>query len=110
MYVNLALTEMKRAKLRFGLLTAAVALLVFLIVFLSSLSGALLRSFTGAIESLPADGLVYSETARANIQASRLEPDGHRARWRPSRASRQSVRWRSSRRMPPSTASPTSCS
>jgi putative ABC transport system permease protein len=72
--VNLALTEMRRAKLRFGLLTAAVALLVFLIVFLSSLSGALLRSFTGAIESLPADGLVYSGTARANIQASRLEP------------------------------------
>ena len=72
--MNLALTEMRRAKLRFGLLTAAVALLVFLIVFLSSLSGALLRSFTGAIESLPADGLVYSETARANIQASRLEP------------------------------------
>jgi len=72
--VNLALTEMKRAKLRFGLLTAAVALLVFLIVFLSSLSGALLRAFTGALESLPADGLVYSESARANVQASRLDP------------------------------------
>lgn len=73
--MNLALTEMRRAKLRFGLLTAAVALLVFLIIFLSSLSGALLRAFTGAIESLPADGLVYSETARANVQASRLSPD-----------------------------------
>lgn len=73
-YVNMALTEMKRAKLRFGLLTAAVALLVFLIVFLSSLSGALLRAFTGAIESLPGDGLVYSEAARANVQASRLDP------------------------------------
>ncbi|MGB7983094.1 MAG: FtsX-like permease family protein [Candidatus Nanopelagicales bacterium] len=72
--MNLALTEMRRAKLRFGLLTAAVALLVFLIVFLSSLSGALLRAFTGALESLPADGLVYSDTARANVQASRLEP------------------------------------
>ncbi len=70
----MALTEMKRAKLRFGLLTAAVALLVFLIVFLSSLSGALLRAFTGALESLPADGLVYSEASRANVQASRLEP------------------------------------
>ena len=70
--MNLALTEMRRAKLRFGLLTAAVALLVFLIVFLASISGALLRAFTGAIESLPADGLVYSETARANVQASRL--------------------------------------
>ncbi len=73
-HVNIALTEMKRAKLRFGLLTAAVALLVFLIVFLSSLSGALLRAFTGALESLPADGLVYSEASRANVQASRLEP------------------------------------
>jgi putative ABC transport system permease protein len=72
--VNLALTEMRRGKLRFGLLTAAVALLVFLIIFLTSLSGALLRAFTGAIESLPADGLVYSETARANVQASRLAP------------------------------------
>ncbi len=73
--MNLALTEMRRAKLRFGLLTAAVALLVFLIVFLSSLSGALLRAFTGALESLPADGLVYSDTARANVQASRLDPE-----------------------------------
>lgn len=73
--MNLALTEMKRAKLRFGLLTAAVALLVFLIIFLSTLSGALLRAFTGAIESLPADGLVYSQASRANVQASRLAPD-----------------------------------
>jgi putative ABC transport system permease protein len=72
--MNLALTEMKRAKLRFGLLTAAVALLVFLIVFLSTLSGALLRALTGAIEALPADGLVYSEASRANVQASRLDP------------------------------------
>lgn len=72
--MDLALTEMARSKLRFGLLTAAVALLVFLIVFLSSLSGALLRAFTGALESLPADGLVYAESARANVQASRLEP------------------------------------
>ena len=70
--MNLALTEMRRAKLRFGLLTAAVALLVFLIVFLSSLSGALLRALTGAVEALPADGLVYSEASRANVQASRL--------------------------------------
>ncbi len=72
--MNLALTEMRRAKLRFGLLTASVALLVFLIVFLSSLSGALLRTFTGAIESLPADGVVYADSARSNVQASRMDP------------------------------------
>jgi putative ABC transport system permease protein len=73
-HMNLALTEMRRAKLRFGLLTAAVSLLVFLIVFLASLSGALLRALTGAIEALPADGLVYSDTSRSNVQASRLDP------------------------------------
>jgi putative ABC transport system permease protein len=73
-HVNLALTELRRSKLRFGLLTAAVSLLVFLIVFLSSLSGALLRALTGAVEALPADGLVYSEASRANVQASRLDP------------------------------------
>lgn len=65
---------MRRAKLRFGLLTAAVALLVFLIVFLSSLSSALLRTITGALESLSAAGLVYSQSANGNLQASRLEP------------------------------------
>jgi putative ABC transport system permease protein len=66
---------MRRSKLRFGLLTAAVSLLVFLIVFLSSLSSALLRTITGALESLPAAGLVYSQAARGNLQASRLNPD-----------------------------------
>ena len=89
--VNLALTEMRRAKLRFGLLTAAVALLVFLIIFLSSLSGALLRSFTGALESLPADGLVYSEGSRANVQASRLAPDTVAGRRRPRRGRRRTA-------------------
>jgi putative ABC transport system permease protein len=73
--VNLALTEMRRSKLRFGLLTAAVSLLVFLIVFLSSLSAALLRTITGALESLPAAGMVYAESARGNLQASRLNPE-----------------------------------
>lgn len=69
------MTEMRRAKLRFGLLTAAVSLLVFLIVFLSSLSGALLRTITGALDSLPADGLAYAGDARGNLQASRLSPE-----------------------------------
>ena len=40
--MSLAWTEIKRAKLRFGLLTGAVALLVFLILFLQTLSGQLL--------------------------------------------------------------------
>lgn len=73
--MGLALTEVRRAPLRFGLLTGAVALLVFLVLLLSTLSSALIRSFTGALEGLDADVLVYSAAARDNIQASRLAPE-----------------------------------
>ncbi len=72
--MRLALLEMRRAKLRFGLLSGAVSLLVFLVLFLSALSGALVNSFTGALTNLDANVLVYSDTARDNIQGSRLEP------------------------------------
>ena len=72
--MSLAVTEVRRSKLRFGLLTGAVALLVFLVLFLSTLSTALIRSITGALEGLSADVLVYAANARDNIQASRLEP------------------------------------
>jgi putative ABC transport system permease protein len=70
--VNLATTEIRRAKLRFGLLTGAVALLVFLTLLLTTLSGALIGALVGALEGLRTDGLVYSDTARDNIAASRL--------------------------------------
>ena len=72
--MSIALLEMRRAKLRFGLLSGAVALLVFLVLFLSTLSGALIESFIGAIKNLNADVLVYSSSARDNIQGSRLDP------------------------------------
>ncbi len=72
--MNLALTEMRRSKLRFGLLTGAVALLVFLVVLLTTLSNALVSSITGALEGVDANVLVYSESARDNLQASRLQP------------------------------------
>jgi putative ABC transport system permease protein len=73
--VNLAGKEISRAKLRFGLLTGAVSLLVFLVLLLSTLSNALVSSLIGALEGLNADGLVYADTARDNIAASRLPPD-----------------------------------
>lgn len=72
--MRLALIEMRREKLRFGLLTGAVSLLIFLVLFLSALSGALVNSFTGAFSNLEANVLVYSDSARGNIQGSRLEP------------------------------------
>jgi putative ABC transport system permease protein len=73
--VNLAVIEARRALLRFGLLTGAVSLLVFLVLLLSTLSSALVRSFTGAVAGLDADVLAYAANARDNIQASRLAPE-----------------------------------
>lgn len=72
--MNLATTEVRRAKLRFGLLTGAVSLLIFLVLLLTTLANALVNSLVGALDGLAADGLVYSQSARDNIQASRLQP------------------------------------
>jgi putative ABC transport system permease protein len=71
----LALKEMRRAKVRFGLLIAAVALLVFLILFQQSLQNGLLRSFVGAIENQSAPVLVYSVDGQKVLQASIITPE-----------------------------------
>lgn len=72
--MGLAKAEVSRAKLRFTLLTGAVSLLVFLVLLLTTLSNALIGSLTGALQGLAADGVVYAESARDNIAASRLDP------------------------------------
>lgn len=71
---GLGWAEIRRGRLKFGLLTIAVSLLVFLILLLTTLSNALVSSLVGALSGLRADGLVYSVTARDNIAASRLDP------------------------------------
>ena len=73
--MNLAWTEIRRAKLRFGLLTGAVALLVFLIMFMQTLSGTLLNLFIGGVENQSAGVLVYGEDARRSIEGSIVTPD-----------------------------------
>ncbi len=70
-----ALRELRRAKLRFGLLIGAVGLLVYLIVFLQTLLNALVLSIVGAVESQDGDALVLSSEARGQLEASVLEPD-----------------------------------
>jgi len=72
--MRLALAEIRRAKLRFGLLTGAVALLVFLILFQQSLAGSLLGQFTGGLENQSASVLVYNVDARGSVEASRILP------------------------------------
>src|SRR5688572_26493224 len=73
--MTFALREMRRAKVRFGLLMASVALLVFLILFQQALQDGLVTSFIGAIRNQSAPVLVYSVDGRRNLQGSVITPD-----------------------------------
>lgn len=68
----LALRELRRAKLRFGLLTGAVGLLVFLVLFQNSLLGGLITQFIGALRNQSAPVLVYDDQARTNVEGSQI--------------------------------------
>lgn len=71
----LALKEMRRAKVRFTLLMAAVGLLVFLILFQQSLQNGLITAFVGAVRNQSAPVLVYSVDGRRVIQGSVIGPE-----------------------------------
>jgi putative ABC transport system permease protein len=66
---------MARAKIRFLLLVAAIALLVFLILFQQSLQNGLITGFIGAIREQNAPVLVYSVDGQRVIQGSVITPD-----------------------------------
>lgn len=70
----LAVREMRRAKVRFGLLMAAIGLLVFLILTQQALQNGLLTSFTGALERQSAPVLVYSVDGQRTLQGSVVPP------------------------------------
>ena len=71
----LALKEMRRAWVRFGLLIGAIGLLVFLILFQQALQSGLLTSFVGAIRNQSAPVLVYSVDGQRVLQGSVITPD-----------------------------------
>lgn len=73
--VLLAVREMRRAKVRFGLLASAVGVLVFLIVFQQALLSGLVTEFVGAIRNQSAEVLVYGSDARLNLQGSVIVGD-----------------------------------
>ncbi len=72
--VHLALRELLRAKLRFALLSSAIGLLVFLILFQQALFGGLVTSFIGAIDNQNAPILAFGDQARTNVEASLIFP------------------------------------
>lgn len=68
----LATREIARSKLRFALLSGAVGLLVFLILFQQALLGGLVTSFIGAVDNQDSPVLVYNAQARRNVEGSFL--------------------------------------
>lgn len=71
----LALKEMRRAKARFGLLMAAIGLLVFLVLFQQSLQNGLITGFVGGLRNQSAPALVYSVDGRRNLQGGVIVPE-----------------------------------
>jgi putative ABC transport system permease protein len=65
-----ALREMRRAKVRFGLLISAIGLLVLLILAQQAIQTGLITSFVGAIERQSAPVLVYSVDGQRTLQGS----------------------------------------
>jgi putative ABC transport system permease protein len=70
----LALREMRRAKVRFGLLISAIGLLVLLILAQQAIQTGLITSFIGAIEKQSAPVLVYSVDGQKTLQGSIITP------------------------------------
>jgi putative ABC transport system permease protein len=71
----LALRDLRRAKVRFGLLMVAVGLLIFLTLFLQSLFGSLVDSFTGALRNQSGTVVVLGADARKNLSGSVITPN-----------------------------------
>ena len=71
----LALREMRRGLIRFGLLAVAIALLMFLILFQLALQNGLITAFIGAIRNQSAPVLVYSVDGQRTLQASVITPE-----------------------------------
>lgn len=71
----LALRELRRAKLRFGLLAVAIGLLVFLILFQVAIRDGLITQFIGALRNQNAPVLVYGDQARKNVEGSQVRPE-----------------------------------
>lgn len=70
----LALLEMRRALVRFVLLVAAIALLVFLILFQQALQDGLITAFVGAVRNQSAPIVVYSVDGQRTLQGSVIPP------------------------------------
>lgn len=77
----LALRDIRRAKGRFSLITAVIALMTFLLVMLSGLTNGLSSQNTSAIESMDPDAYVLSEADDGVTFTQSHITDEQRAEW-----------------------------
>jgi putative ABC transport system permease protein len=70
----LALREIRRSPVRFGLLAAAIGLLLFLVLFQQALQNGLVTSFVGAIRNQSAPVIVYSVEGQRTLEGSVIPP------------------------------------
>ena len=75
----LALREIRRSPVRFGLLAAALGLLLFLVLFQQALQNGLVTSFVGAIRNQSAPVIAFNVEGQRTLQGSVLSPDLERS-------------------------------
>lgn len=68
----LAVNEITRNRIKFGMITIVLGLIVFLLILLSAMSNGLLLSLTGAVKNSNADLFVLKKGSHFNIQGSNL--------------------------------------
>lgn len=72
--MRLGLRELRRRPGRFAAATVTLTLLSVLVMFLGGLLDGLIASATGALRAQDGDVIVYSDTARANLARSDVDP------------------------------------
>jgi putative ABC transport system permease protein len=71
----LALQEIRRKKLQFGLITLIVGLVVYLLVMIGALGSGLMSAMSGAVDSFNADLVVFSADSNNSFLRSELTAD-----------------------------------
>lgn len=71
----LAFKELKKEKLRFGMILSVVVLISFLVYFLSSLAFGLSQLNRTALDHWHADGVIITESSNKNLYASTIDVD-----------------------------------
>ncbi len=70
--MNLAVAELRRARGRFAAITAALSLIVFLVLVLGALGDGLFYGGTGAVRSSTAQAYAFADDAQGSLVRSRL--------------------------------------